>query len=117
MNPIKPDCGCKGIFPGESGFPDGVTCPGQCCLREVPEGKHVRVRGLRGGGGMRSRLCALGFTPGTEVTVYGSGENGCRVQVRDTCVVLDCGSAENILCDAESGAETLHSLCNGARDE
>ena len=66
---------------------------------------------------MRSRLCALGFTPGAEILVY-KGENaGCRVQVRDTCVVLDNDSAESVLCDAGSGVATIRALCSGAGAE
>ena len=91
-----------------------------CCLRDVPEGTSVRVRGLRGGGGMRSRLCSLGFTPGTEVTVCGRGLGGCRVQLRDTCVVLDRDCAENILCDDSSfaGRNPAHCIeCGGTPRE
>ena len=110
---VKQNCFRETETPGKGVLSESAACVGaqrECCLREVPEGTHVRVRGLRGCGGVRSRLCALGFTPGTEITVCGSGENGCRVQVRDTCVVLDCGSAESILCDDDSGGGTVENV-------
>ena len=83
----------------------------RCCLREMPAGVRTRVRELRGCGRSRSHLCALGFTPGTEITVYGRGANGCRVRVRDTCVVLDCDSAENILCDTGLEEDSIRAVC------
>ncbi|MDR3074127.1 MAG: ferrous iron transport protein A [Deltaproteobacteria bacterium] len=67
-------------------------------LQDMPEGVCVRVREISGCGKLRSRLYAIGFTPGVEVLVCGQGENGCRVQVRDICVVLDRDSARSILC-------------------
>ena len=81
------------------------------------DGIAARVNCVRGCDGIRSRLCALGFTPGTSITVYEGGECGCRVQVRDTCVVLDSDSAENILCDAGSGVETVRGLSGRAGTE
>lgn len=72
-----------------------------CRLRDIPEGGRARILRIRGCGRMRSRLCAMGFTPGTTVTVCGGGA-GCRVQVRDICYVLDCDCAENIVCDPVS---------------
>ncbi|MDL2209403.1 ferrous iron transport protein A [Desulfovibrio sp. OttesenSCG-928-O18] len=68
------------------------------CLRDMPEGTPVRVREVRGCRKVLSRLCALGITPGAELTLCGRGEGGCRVQVRDTCIVLDRDCAESILC-------------------
>ena len=90
---------------------------GICRRLRGAEGVSVRVSSLRCCDGMRSRLCALGFTPGAEIIVY-KGENaGCRVQVRDTCVALDYDSAESILCDAGSGVATIRALCAGTGAE
>ena len=78
------------------------ACPhecGECLLPELPDGARTRVRQLRGGRHLRSRLYALGLVPGTEITMCGHGDSGCRVQVRDTCVVLDGESANSVLCD------------------
>lgn len=90
-----------------------------CCASRAgePEGKAARVNSVRGCDGIRSRLCALGFTPGVSITVYEGGGSGCRVQVRDTCVVLDPDSAGNILCDTGSGVETVLGLSGGAETE
>lgn len=77
---------------------------GECCLRDMPEGARAKVRKLRGCRRTLSRLCALGITPGTEIVLNGLGSNGCRVQVRDTCVVIDCDSAESIVCASPFGA-------------
>lgn len=74
--------------------------PGECCLRDLPEGALTRVRKLRGCPNLRSRLYSLGFVPGTEILVHGHGDAGCRIEVRDTCVVLDGESADCIFCDA-----------------
>ncbi len=76
---------------------------GECRLRDVPDGVKTRVRELRGCRHLRSRLYSLGLTPGAEITVHGHGDGGCRVEVRDTCLVLDCESADNILCDEVAG--------------
>lgn len=79
----------------------------ELCLRDMPEGAPARVRKLRGCEKTLSRLCALGITPGVEIILCGKGRNGCRIQVRDTCVVLDCDCAGSILCappHSESGS-------------
>ena len=88
------------------------TMHNECCLRDMPEGAHARVRDVRGCARVRSRLCSLGFTPGTQITVYGRGANGCRVQVRDTCVVLDCDVAESIVCDFLPRGVTVAEACD-----
>lgn len=79
-----------------------ATCPyhdaGENCLMDLSAGTRVRVRELRGNRRLRSRLYSLGLLPGTEITLCGRNDTGCRIQVRDTCVVLDCESAGSILC-------------------
>ena len=88
-----------------------TVCPhGECRLQELPDGARTHVRELRGCRHLRSRLYSLGFIPGTEIMVQGRGDAGCRVQVKDTCVVLDSESADSILCDAVGGGN-ISSLC------
>lgn len=75
----------------------------ECCLGNYPTGTRLRIRKLRGCGAITSRLYALGFTPGTTLIVCGSGgAQGCRVQVRDTCMVLDACASGVIVCDPVS---------------
>lgn len=89
-----------------------IGCPrGECRLRDLPDGVKSRIRELRGCRHLRSHLYSMGFVPGTEVVVYGYGETGCRVQLRDICVVLDPETAGCILCDAAHGAKTGTSAC------
>lgn len=94
----------KGSMNGLDNTPVCAACsarkPGECCLRDLPDGALTRVRKLRGCPNLRSRLYSLGFVPGTEILVHGHGTAGCRIEVRDTCVVLDGESAGCILCDA-----------------
>lgn len=53
---------------------------------------------LRGGAGFRSRLAALGFTPGTMVTMLQNrGHGPVIVTVRDTKIALGRGEATKIL--------------------
>lgn len=78
------------------------------CLHDMPEGQPAQVRELRGCRQTLSRLCALGITPGVEITLCGKGGNGCRVQVRDTCVVLDGDCAGSILCVPPQGGYESH---------
>lgn len=71
-----------------------------CPLNDIPAGKTVTVKSLNASGADRSRLYALGFTPGTVVEVgmecHGSGAR--RVRVRDCSVVLDADLGGYIDC-------------------
>ncbi len=72
-------------------------------LTKFPTGSEVRIAGIDGGRGARSRMLALGLTPGCPATVLGGGPTGCRVRVRGADLVLCCGLAEKILAvDADS---------------
>ena len=73
--------------------------PHDCCLYGLPQGTCARVRSLDGCGEIRTRLHAMGFTPGAEVVLCGAGAGGCRVRVRDALYVLDEGVAQAIMCD------------------
>jgi ferrous iron transport protein A len=67
-------------------------------LGELATGKHGVVRKLQGGRAFTSRLSALGFTIGAEVTIvqnYGRGP--VVVTVCDTHVALGRGEAQKLL--------------------
>jgi ferrous iron transport protein A len=66
-------------------------------LTEYPAGTVVRVADIDGGRRARSRMLALGLTPGCPVEVLAGGPAGCRVRVRGSEVVLCCGLAGKIL--------------------
>ncbi len=56
------------------------------------------VQELHGGAGFRSRLAALGFTPGVMVTMLQNrGHGPVIVSVRDTKIALGRGEATKIL--------------------
>lgn len=96
--------------PPAAGEPVEGACPhecGECRLSELPDGVRVRVRELRGGRHLRARLYALGLVPGTEITLCDHGDSSCRIQVRDTCLVLDGESADSVLC------ERVCPICSG----
>ena len=67
-------------------------------LDELPPGATGVVETLGGGRGVTSRLIALGFTPGAEVTVmHNRGRGAVIVLVRDGRVALGRGQAQKIL--------------------
>ena len=111
MNAHAPNCSCPACSAENAGIPESETrSGGACLLKDIPDGVRTHVQKLRGGRQLRSRLHSLGFTPGTEITVHGQGDAGCRVLVRDTCIVLDCDSAGNILCDEIGHSGTTATL-------
>jgi ferrous iron transport protein A len=66
-------------------------------LSALHAGEHGEVIELAGGHGMLSRMTALGFTPGADVTVvqnYGRGPLIARV--RDARVALGRGEARRV---------------------
>lgn len=81
----------------------GLAAEEEFCLDAAPEGVRIRVSRLCGCRKTLSRLCALGITPGTEIMLCGKNGSARRIQVRDSCVVLDGGCAEGILCVRASG--------------
>lgn len=66
-------------------------------ITDFPAGDRVRVVRLAGNNGARSRLCALGLTPGTEIELISTGGGPCRLKVRESDLVLGRGMAEKIL--------------------
>jgi ferrous iron transport protein A len=69
-------------------------------LLTLAEGQKARISTVTGTASERSRLCALGFTPGTEVEVSHCG-GGQHVRIRNTCLVLDQGTAGSIVCRSD----------------
>jgi ferrous iron transport protein A len=80
-------------------------------LTEFPTGSVVRISGIDGGRQARSRMLALGMTPGCPVTVLSGGSKGCRVRVRGSDVVLCCGLAAKILAVLDSSDEGPRCTC------
>ncbi len=68
-------------------------------LSDFPSGSRVRIERFCdcAGGNCRCRLCALGLTPGTLVTVDSAGPGGCRLKVRGADLVIGRGMAEKVL--------------------
>jgi len=66
-------------------------------LNHFPSGSKVTIASCHGGNGARSRLYALGLTPGTQVFVTSSGGGPCRMKVRNSELVIGQGMAEKIL--------------------
>lgn len=66
-------------------------------LNHFPSGSKVSVATLAGGGGARSRLYALGFTPGTEILIVSGGRGPVRLKVRGSDLSLGQGLAEKVL--------------------
>ncbi len=80
-------------------------------LTEYPEGTIVRVADINGGQRARSRMLAMGMTPGCPVEVLSGGPTGCRVRVRGSEVVLCCGLAGKILAVENDSNEGPHCNC------
>lgn len=100
ISPENGSRGCAALYQEESSPAGCYETRADCALGDCPQGARVRIRELRGCRGVLSRLYSLGFTPGTVITVYeGGGPGGFRVEVRDTCVVLDSHAAGSIVCD------------------
>lgn len=67
-------------------------------LSDFPCGAKVCIDSYNAGQSARCRLCALGLTPGTTVTVDAAGGAGpCRLRVRGADLVLGHGLACLIL--------------------
>jgi len=77
---------------------------GLCPLTAVRTRETATVHDLRGGSCFRSRLAALGFTPGVSVTVLQNRRFGpLLVMVRDTRIALGRGEARKIIVNPAGG--------------
>ncbi len=75
-------------------------------LSALTPGQVGIVRELAGGWGFVSRLAALGFTPGAQVTmVQNFGRGPLIVLVRSTRVALGRGEANRVVISREGGAD------------
>jgi ferrous iron transport protein A len=67
-------------------------------LSALENTENGRIQQLRGGPRLRSRLAALGFTPGASITMLQNQRQGpVIVTLRDTRIVLGRGEAHRIL--------------------
>jgi Fe2+ transport system protein FeoA len=67
-------------------------------LDQLPTGALGKVRALRGGSQLASRLATLGLTPGTPLAVLRNNAHGpLLVMVRETRLALGRGEASKIL--------------------
>lgn len=80
-------------------------------LTDFPTGSVVRIAGIDGGRQARSRMLAMGMTPGCPVEILTGGPTGCRVRVRGSEVVLCCGLAGKILAVENDSNEGPHCDC------
>lgn len=73
-------------------------------LGELPAGKTGTIAELRGGRGFTTRMAALGFTPGAQVTmIQNFGHGPLIVMVRGTRIALGRGEAEHVWITANGG--------------
>jgi ferrous iron transport protein A len=71
-------------------------------LSELRSEESAAIESLRGGAGFRSRLAALGFTPGTRIKMLqNQGHGPIIVTVRDTRIALGRGEAYKIWVKSE----------------
>lgn len=67
-------------------------------LSELKTGKVAVIHSLQGGHTFRSRLAALGFTPGAEIRmVQNVGHGPMIVTLRDTRIALGRGEGSQVL--------------------
>jgi ferrous iron transport protein A len=67
-------------------------------LNKLKTGETAVIHSLEGGHTFRSRLAALGFTPGAEIKmVQNTGHGPMIVTLRDTRIALGRGEASKVL--------------------
>jgi len=73
-------------------------------LDALPAGKSGTVAELQGGHGFTTRMAALGFTPGAQVTMMQNlGRGPVIVMVRGTRIALGRGEAEHVWISVNGG--------------
>ena len=65
-------------------------------LIEIPEGKKVTVKEIKGGRGIKNRLAAVGIYPGAEVKVIKTPPGPMIVEVEGARFALGRGMASRI---------------------
>lgn len=77
-----------------------------CTLSELKADQTAVIHSLQGGHAFRSRLAALGFTPGAEVkVVQNMGHGPMIVTLRDTRIALGRGEASKVLITLQEEGE------------
>ena len=67
-------------------------------LSSIMSGNCVRLLKINAGKSLKGRFLALGFTPGTEISVISNAGRGpLLIAVRESRMTLGCGMAEKIL--------------------
>ena len=66
-------------------------------LTAVEVGQRVRVTRVDGGRAMRGRLCAMGLTPGTSVSVVADGGGPVVLDVLGGRVMIGRGMARQVM--------------------
>jgi ferrous iron transport protein A len=78
-------------------------------LSELKTGTTAVIHSLLGGHSFRSRLAALGFTPGAEIKMVQNMGNGPMiVTLRDTRIALGRGEASKVLITLQRENEWSH---------
>lgn len=72
-----------------------------CSLKELPKGCRARILDMLCSDDQRSRLCALGLTPGTAVETCEHHHGICRLLVRGSSLALDGELAQQVMCEEE----------------
>ena len=73
-----------GTLRRERGVADSNARP----ICEFPQGAEVVIQHVCGCDRSRGRLCSMGLTPGTKVTLLSSVNGSCRLRVRDADLAL-----------------------------
>jgi len=75
-------------------------------LSLVPAGRTVRLRRIKAGGGLQSRLAAMGLLPGVQVQVCYNDHDGAIVLGLDGCrLMLGRGMAEKVSVEEGAGGQ------------
>ncbi|WP_083863070.1 FeoA family protein [Pseudodesulfovibrio piezophilus] len=80
-------------------------------LSSYPQGSTVRIANIQGGQKARSRMLAMGMTPGCPIQVLAEDSNGYKVRVRGADIVLCCRMASKIMAVESSESDLTCSCC------
>ncbi len=72
-------------------------------LTMVAQGERVRLLKVNAGGGLSSRLNAMGLTPGVELSIIQDSGGPLLLGVRDSRLALGRGMAQKIFVELVSG--------------
>jgi len=63
----------------------------------LPQGSKATLSRISAGGRLKSRLAALGLTPGTELSVFQQNGGTLLISVRDSRLAIGYGVAQKIM--------------------